>query len=328
MTVSRETEKTAVLLVNVGTPSQPAAEEVRQFLKEFLSDPYVVRLPRWFWLPLLNGVILPFRTKSAALRYQKIWTDEGSPLLIHTRAQARLVNEHLAEGTVVREAMIYGKPSIIQVLQELFELGVGQTVVIPMFPQCSWVTTGPIRRILAATPLKTRLLPDFHAHSGYIDALAALVSEFWEKNGRAERLVLTFHGLPKKATDSGDPYQRQCLHSAALLAERLALKDEDFLVSFQSRFGFGKWLTPYTDQSLIGLARSGVSSVDVLCPGFCCDCLETLEEIAIAARASFLENGGKKFNYIPPLNERPEFIAFLAKLASEGTSPGVSVCCQ
>jgi ferrochelatase len=281
---------------------------VRAYLAEFLSDPLVVELPRFLWLPILYGIVLRKRPAQSAAKYQLVWTPEGSPLAVHTARQAALLKSHFNNEVSVRYAMRYGQPSIPSVF-----LGMDEPVVVPLYPQYSRSTTETVFRML---PPGTRTVRDFHDHAGYIDALAASVRRHWEASGRAEKLLMSFHGLPQRAVDRGDPYQKQCFATATLLARRLGLDESGYLVTFQSRFGAAKWLQPYTEPTLIELARGGLGSVDVMCPGFVSDCLETLEEINIGAREAFLHAGGKDFRFIPCLNESPEWIAALAGICS------------
>jgi len=284
---------------------------VRAYLAEFLSDPLVVELPRLLWLPILHGIVLRKRPAQSAAKYQLVWTPEGSPLAVHTQRQtallASLMEKNGSEEVDVRHAMRYGSPSIPSVFREM-----DNPLVVPLYPQYSRSTTETVFRLL---PPGTRTVRDFHDHAGYIDALAASVRRHWEGSGRAEKLLMSFHGLPQRAVDRGDPYQKQCFATATLLARRLGLEESSYLVTFQSRFGAAKWLQPYTEPTLIELARAGLGSVDVMCPGFVSDCLETLEEINIGAREAFLHAGGKDFRFIPCLNESPEWIAALADIA-------------
>jgi len=274
---------------------------VRAYLAEFLSDPMVVALPRLVWLPILHGIVLRTRPAKSAAKYRLIWTPEGSPLAVHTARQAHALAGKT--GWTVEYAMRYGKPSIASRWTD-------GALVLPLYPQYSDSTTGSV---LAQLPPTARVVREFHAHPAYISALASSIRNFWQQHGRAERLVMSFHGLPQRAVDLGDPYQKQCVETARLLAE--ALGTADYLVTFQSRFGAAKWLRPYTEPTLVELARSGTHEVDVVCPGFVCDCLETLEEINIAARGAFLAAGGTVFRYIPCLNESPEWIAALAEIS-------------
>jgi protoporphyrin/coproporphyrin ferrochelatase len=281
---------------------------VRRYLAEFLSDPRVVALPRFVWLPILHGLVLRRRPAKSAEKYKLVWTPEGSPLAVHTARQARLLRERT--GWQVDHAMRYGMPSLAA--QKATD-----AVVVPLYPQYSESTTGSV---IAMLTRPDHVVREFHSHPAYIGALASLVRGHWERNGKGEKLVMSFHGLPQRAVNRGDPYHAQCLASARLLGEALGT---DSLVTFQSRFGAARWLQPYTEPTLVELARAGVRSVDVICPGFVSDCLETLEEIDIAARAAFLAAGGTRFTYIPCLNESPEWIAALAQIsAGSGPSAG------
>ena len=273
---------------------------MRAYLSEFLSDRRVVALPRWLWLPILHGIVLRTRPAKSAEKYRLVWTPEGSPLAVHTARQAKLLAEKT--GWEVDYAMRYGERSVASRWKQ-------GMVTVPLYPQFSFSTT---ESVLDVTPDPARVVREFHAHPGYIAALAASVRAHWAQHGEGRKLVMSFHGLPQRSVDLGDPYQAQCLATARLLAE--ALQKQDYLVTFQSRFGAAKWLQPYTEPTLMELARSGVRSVDVVCPGFVSDCLETLEEINIGARHAFLEAGGETFHYIPCLNERPEWIQALARI--------------
>jgi ferrochelatase len=275
---------------------------VRRYLAEFLSDPRVVELPRLLWLPILHGIVLRTRPAKSAEKYRQIWTAEGSPLAVHTARQAALLS--------ARYAMRYGTPSIKAVLKEMKD-----PLVVPLYPQYSRSTTESVIDVL---PKGTPVVRDFHDDPAYIAALASLVSDYWKKKGKADKLVMSFHGLPQRSVDRGDPYQKQCFATAALLARELKLEEKDFVVTFQSRFGAARWLQPYTEPTLVELAHAGVSRVDVVCPGFVSDCLETLEEIDIAARRAYLAAGGREFRYIPCLNESPQWIAALAGISARG----------
>ena len=297
-----------ILLVNLGTPSAPTPEAVKRYLAEFLSDPRVVELPRLLWLPILHGIVLRTRPAKSAEKYRLIWTPEGSPLAVHTDRQARLLARFLgASGAPVAFAMRYGEPSIPSVLR-----GMPGPLVIPLYPQYSKSTTESVIDVL---PEGTSVVRDFHDHPAYISALSASIKRFWAEQGRGDKLLMSFHGLPQRTVDRGDPYQRQCLATAALLSRTLSLEEEEVAVTFQSRFGAAKWLQPYTEPTLVALAKGGLKRVDVVCPGFVSDCLETLEEINITAREAFLHAGGKEFRYIPCLNEAPEWIAALAEIS-------------
>ena len=288
----------SILLVNLGTPAAPTPEAVRAYLGEFLSDPRVVKLPRWLWLPILNLVILRTRPKRSAEKYALIWMPEGSPLAVHTARQAALLEQRL--GIPVKYAMRYGQPSIGAALE------LADPIVIPLYPQYAESTTESVRDAL---PAGTPMVEGFHDHPAYIAALAANVRRHWQEHGRGERLVMSFHGLPKRGAER---YERECRASARLLANELRT---EYLVTFQSRFGYAEWLQPYTQPTLEELARTGVRRIDVVCPGFVSDCLETLEEIGIVARRAFLAAGGRELSLVSCLNEAPEWISALAQIA-------------
>ena len=315
---------TAIVLCNLGTPDEPTAPAVRRYLREFLSDPRVVEIPRALWLPLLHGVILRVRPARSARKYTTIWTPDGSPLQVWTTKQARLLSGYLGQRghrVVVRPAMRYGSPSIASVLDEVKAAGARRVLILPLYPQYSGPTTASVFDAVADWSKNIRTLPElrfvnhFHDDRGYIEALARRVTGYWQTHGRGKRLVLSFHGVPKRTLLRGDPYHCECQKTARLLAERLSLKDEQLLVTFQSRFGRAEWLQPYTEPTLTALARQGIDHVDVMCPGFTSDCLETLEEIALEARAAFLGAGGRTFHYIPCLNDQHEWITALVDLA-------------
>jgi len=299
-----------VLLVNLGTPAAPTAQAVRAYLAEFLSDPRVVELPRIVWLPILHGIVLRRRPKRSAAKYASIWTPEGSPLAVHTARQAGLLRAALP-AMQVEHAMRYGEPSIAAALKKL----PANPLVLPLYPQYSRATTESVRDVL---PAGTRMIESFHDDPGYIGALAESVRRHWESHGRGERLIMSFHGLPKRSVDRGDPYEKQCRETARLLAAALGLPDAQWKLTFQSRFGAAKWLEPYTLPTLVELAKSGLRKVDVVCPGFVSDCLETLEEIGIEGRRAFLAAGGAQFSLIPCLNESSEWIDAMTKIARKG----------
>ncbi len=318
--------RTAVLLVNLGTPQAPTAAAVRVYLKEFLSDPRVVEIPRLAWWPILNGIILTTRPAKSAKKYAQIWSKDGSPLRVHSDKQAKLLRGYLGQADlgdmVVDFAMRYGEPSLPSVLDRLKREQCTRILVVPLYPQYAASTTASTMDTLSAWLGKTRNLPElrfvrnFHDHPGYIAALAASVREGWlaNTNGRADKLVMSFHGLPRFSLDRGDPYHCECQKTARLLADALGLSHEQYIVTFQSRFGRAEWLQPYTQATLEALPRQGVKRVDVICPGFVSDCLETLEEIAMECKAAFMQAGGQEFNYLPCLNERHDWIAALADL--------------
>jgi len=316
-----------VLLVNLGTPDAPTAGAVRRYLREFLSDPRVVQLPRLVWLPILYFVVLPFRPARSARKYATIWRTDGSPLRIYHERQAQLLRGYLGQklGKLVPvvAAMRYGKPSIASALKELKEAGCDRILVIPMYPQYAGSTTGSTEDALARALRRWKPAPavkvvkDFHDHIAYAKAVAKNVNDYWMKTGRPDRLVISFHGIPKAVADAGDPYEKQCRESARLIATELGWNDARTLVTFQSRFGAAAWLQPYTDATLRSLAKDGVGRVDVICPGFAADCLETLEEIAQEGRHTFMNAGGKEFHYIPTTNDTQAWMTALSILAME-----------
>lgn len=317
-------ERTAVLLVNLGTPDEPTAAALRRYLGEFLSDPRVVEIPRALWLPILHGVILRTRPAKSAAKYASIWTPDGSPLAVWTTKQATLLRGYLGERghrVLVRHAMRYGRPSIASELDALVAEGATRILVLPLYPQYSGTTTASVIDAVNAWSARQRHVPEFrfvnryHDDEGYIRALARRIEDHWMTHGRGERLLLSFHGVPERTLQLGDPYHCHCHKTARLLAERLSLAPDRVVVTFQSRFGRAKWLEPYTEPTLVKLAQSGVKSVDVACPGFTSDCIETLEEIDMEARAAFLGAGGSEFGYIPCLNDRHEWIAALSAIA-------------
>jgi ferrochelatase len=317
-------ERTAILLVNLGTPDAPTPAAVRKYLGEFLADPRVVEIPRALWSPILHGVILRTRPARSAAKYAAIWTPEGSPLWVWTRLQAARLLGSLGERghpVLVQPAMRYGQPSVASALDALRAQGATRILVLPLYPQYAAATTASTFDAVADWARRARRMPElrmvnqFHDDEGYIAALASRVSEHWMREGRGRMLVMSFHGLPARSLKLGDPYHCQCLTTARLLAERLGLPSEQYRVTFQSRFGRARWLEPYTDATLRALARGGHSRVDVVCPGFVADCLETLEEIAIEGRNAFLAAGGKEFHMIACLNDAPAWIDALARLA-------------
>lgn len=311
---------TAVLLVNLGTPDAPTTAATRRYLAEFLGDPRVVEIPRIAWLPLLHGVILRTRPARSAALYAKVWTPEGSPLRVWTERQVTLLRGYLGQrgqAVQLRHAMRYGEPSVASVLDGLKAEGLKRLLVLPLYPQYSATTTASVADAVWAWAARQRNLPDirfvsrFHDDPGYVAAVARRVSSHWAQHGRAERLVMSFHGLPKRNLTLGDPYHCECLKTARLVAERLGLAEHEWVVTFQSRFGRAEWLQPYTEPTLVALARQGVKRVDVVCPGFVADCLETLEEIAVEARDAFLGAGGQEFHALPCLNDLHEWILAL-----------------
>jgi ferrochelatase len=318
---------TGLLLVNLGTPEAPTAPALKKYLTQFLGDRRVVDLPRILWLPILYGIILNTRPAKSAEKYARIWTREGSPLKVHTERQAKLVKGLIGhrgiEGITVAWAMRYGQPSIAAALDGLANDGIRHVLVLPLYPQFSGSTTASTQDAVAAWQRRNpggpaiQLVRDYHDHPGYIAALAQSVRDHWMTQGRADQLIMSFHGIPKRAVRRGDPYAEQCRRTAALLATDLNLSADNCRLTFQSRFGRAEWLQPYTQPTLEQLARNGVKRIDVICPGFPGDCLETLEEINMECRDAFFAAGGREFRYIPCLNERPDWIAVLADIALE-----------
>jgi protoporphyrin/coproporphyrin ferrochelatase len=316
--------RVGVLLVNLGTPDAPTPAALRRYLAEFLSDPRVVEIPRLPWWLILHGLILRVRPAKSALKYAAIWTPEGSPLAVWTAKQAKLLFGYLGQAghpVLVRHAMRYGQPSIAAELDALRAEGATRVLVLPLYPQYSAATSASVFDAVAAWGQRSRWVPElrfvqqYHDDPGYIDALAAQVRAHWQREGRGSMLVMSFHGVPERTLQLGDPYHCSCHKTARLLAERLSLTQEQYRVTFQSRFGKAKWLQPYTEPTLQQLARDGVERVDVLCPGFTADCLETLEEIDQEARETFLAAGGKTLHYIACLNDRHEWIEALRDIA-------------
>lgn len=315
-----------VLLVNLGTPDAPTPQALRRYLAEFLSDPDVVTLPRWLWWPLLHGLVLRTRPARSAAAYRRIWDAQGSPLLHHTRAIARALEAELESQlhmpVTVATGMRYGQPSLAHAAAELLDTLPTSVVVLPLYPQFAQATTGSTLKRLTALESGTAALAvgqtvrEYHTHPAYIAALAASVHEHWQTHGRSEKLLISFHGIPQQVADRGDPYPAQCARSAQLLAEALGLQKADWQLVYQSRFGAARWLQPYASETLVQLAATGIHSVDVICPGFPADCLETLEEIALRYAQLFRDVGGSALHYIPALNTRPEHIRALAKIVS------------
>ena len=318
------TRRTAVLLVNLGTPEAPTKSALRRYLGEFLWDPRIVEIPRPIWWLILNLFVLNLRPAKSAAKYAKIWMADGSPLKVHTERQAKLLKGWLGEAgspeLEVAWAMRYGQPSIASVLDRFKQEGVERVLVVPAYPQYAASSTASVMDDVAdwikrsRNPLEFRFIKHFHDHPGYIAALAASVREHWATAGRPDKLVMSFHGLPRRSLELGDPYYCECQKTGRLLAEALGLTDKDYLITFQSRFGKAEWLQPYTQATLEKLGREGTARVDAICPGFVADCLETLEEIAMECKDSFLETGGTEFHYIPCVNERPDWMTALRDL--------------
>lgn len=315
---------TAILLCNLGTPDAPTPRAVRRYLAEFLSDQRVVEIPPMIWKLILHGIILRVRPAQSAHKYASIWTPEGSPLKVWTDKQAKLLEGQLRQSghpISVHAAMRYGSQSIRSVLKSLKDQGVRHILVLPLYPQYAGPTTGSVCDAVFDWGRHTRHLPElrfvmrYHDDPGYIQALAQRIKTHWGTQGRAGKLVLSFHGVPHRTLMLGDPYHCECHKTARLLTQALGLAADDVITTFQSRFGRARWLEPYTEPTLIQLARQGVQRVDVMCPGFTSDCLETLEEIAQEAKAAFVAAGGVEFNYIPCLNDSAQWIDALSQIA-------------
>ncbi|PVE09720.1 ferrochelatase [Limnohabitans sp. Rim28] len=316
--------RTAVLYCNLGTPSAPTAPALRKYLAEFLGDSRVVEIPKPIWWLILHGIILRVRPAKSAAKYASIWTEQGSPLKAFTEQQSQSLGTSLQERghhVTVRYAMRYGQPSIPAQLSALKAEGVQRVLILPAYPQYSGTTTASVFDAVYHWGLKTRLIPEmrfvnhYHDDTRYIAALAQTVRAHWAANGQSEQLLMSFHGVPERTLQLGDPYHCECLKTGRLLAEALGLRKDQYKLTFQSRFGKAKWLEPYTEPSLVAMAGQGVKSVDVICPGFTSDCLETLEEIQLEAKEAFLHAGGESFNYIPCLNNDAQWIEALTDIS-------------
>ena len=313
-----------VLITNLGTPEAPTPSALRKYLAQFLSDPRVVEVPRLLWKCILHGVILRIRPRRSAAAYKTVWTDAGSPLMVYTQQQCDALSDALkkiyGEQLVVKFAMRYGEPSVTRCIEEMQQEGVRQLLVLPLYPQYSAATTASTFDALAADFTQRRWLPDlrfishYHDYSPYIDALAKSVEAHWDKHGRADKLLMSYHGIPLRYLTNGDPYHCECYKTSRLLAERLGLGKEEYMTTFQSRFGREEWLKPYTDHTLKAFPEQGVKSVQIICPGFSADCLETIEEIGEENREYFMEAGGERYEYIPALNASEPHIKVLTQL--------------
>jgi ferrochelatase len=316
--------QTGLLLVNLGTPDAPTAKALRPYLAEFLGDRRVIDYPRWRWWPILHGVILRIRPPRSAHAYARIWTPQGSPLRVYSEALATALQQELDRrhpgAFRLALAMRYGTPSVRAQVERLQRAGVRRLLVLPLYPQYSATSTGSVIDAVADTlkalrwPPELRLVNDYHDDPGHIDALAAGIERWWAEHGRGEKLLLSFHGIPERYARAGDPYPAQCHATAHLLRQRLGLDETQMLTSFQSRVGREAWLQPYTDATVRRLAGEGVKRLDVACPGFAVDCLETLEEIAMQNRDFFIEAGGETLRYIPALNDSDAQVRSLAAL--------------
>ncbi|MGE0081900.1 MAG: ferrochelatase [Thiohalomonadaceae bacterium] len=316
--------RTGILITNLGSPDAPTPAALRRYLAEFLWDRRIVDLPRLLWWPVLHGIILRTRPARSARLYEAIWTDEGSPLINITRRQRDALTAALRARTgldlPVAFGMRYGNPSIASALSELDAAGVQRLIVLPLYPQNSCSTTGSTFDALTDAMRQRRFVPDlhfigdYHDHRGYVAALVASIREAWATQPAAEKLLFSFHGTPKRFRSEGDVYYEQCMYTAGQVAAQLQLPPDRWQVVFQSRFGREEWLKPYADETIAALGSEGIASVDVICPGFAADCLETLEEMAETNRKLFLNAGGKAYRYIPALNDREDHIAFLADI--------------
>ncbi|MEO6137361.1 MAG: ferrochelatase [Luteimonas sp.] len=311
-----DTSDVTVLLVNLGTPTAPTPRAVRRFLSEFLHDHRVVQLTRWLWCPLLHGLILPLRGPKVAAKYAAIWMEGGSPLAVHTQDLATALQQRLPQFKV-SHAMRYGEPTLSQALKGSGEGTVSRVLVLPLYPQYSSTTTASIAdviaAVIAAVDSDAHMIDDYHRDPGWIAAIAGSIQEHWTRHGRSEHLLMSFHGLPQRLVDAGDPYATQCIASAHAIASALDLDDTQWTLAFQSRFGRERWLQPSTSDALDALAVRGVRSVDAVCPGFATDCLETLEEVAIMLAEQFHARGGT-LRYVPCLNASPAHVEALAQL--------------
>jgi len=328
-------ERIGVMLVNSGTPDSPSAGDVRRFLRNLLSDPRVVEFPRALWLPLLNGIILTTRPFRSARKYRRVWTDEGSPLQLLSDALRGGLEQELSQRVFapisVQMAMLYSRPGVAEAMSRLLDAGARRILIVPLFPQYSGATTGATYDQVGAELARMRWLPEvryvaeYHDHPGYIEALRASVVAHWEKDGRNEHLLMSFHGIPEIYFRRGDPYFCKCQKTARLLADELNLREGEWSVSFQSRVGIGRWLKPYTDRTLKEMPARGIRSVTVVCPGFAVDCLETLEEIELENRERFLRAGGVRYGYVPALNANGLHALALADIVTRHCSGWTSI---
>ena len=318
---ANHSDKIGVLIVNTGTPADPTPKAVHQFLAQFLADPNVIDYPRWLWLPILHGIILRVRPKRSARLYQRIWTESGSPLLLGTQKLAEKIETvltvNLDTSIRVLVGMRYGEPSIPTTIQTLKMFGVRRIVVLPLFPQYSGTTTGSILSVLedqmGAWPDAPQLtiIHDYHNHPAYIGAIG---DQIRNHTNDKSHLLLSFHGVPRSYVNKGDPYESQCLKSAKLISQNLGLKREEWSLAFQSRFGPQEWLTPYTDEELTRLGKKNLTKLQVICPGFAVDCLETLDEIANEGAEIFRKAGGGIYEYIPALNDQANHVKALSEI--------------
>ena len=318
-----EDKTTGIVLVNLGTPTAPTPKAVKQFLKEFLSDTRVVNLPKLIWQPILRGIVLQIRPKRIAKLYKNIWYPEGSPMRVICAKQAEAIGKILnqqSQNFIVRPAMRYGEPSIKNALQEFADKKINSVIVLPLFPQNSATTTAAVFDAVADFYAKQPQIPslqfidNYTDEEGYIAALVQSVEKHWQQHGRGNKLMMSFHGIPVRNIEQGDPYAQHCERTANAVAKKLNLTNDEWILTYQSRFGYAEWLKPYTDATLRSLAEQGIKRVDVISPAFSADCLETLEELAMTNKELFLEKGGEEYYYIPALNDDPQHCEFLAGL--------------
>jgi ferrochelatase len=319
-----QADKIGVLITNLGTPQAPTKQALKPYLKQFLSDPRVVEVPKVIWWCILNGVILNFRPKRSAAAYATVWSEEGSPLLVHTKNQAKGLAERFADtygdNVIVDYAMRYGQPGIDTALESMLNAGARKIVVLPLYPQYCASTTGSTFDAVANDFVKRRWLPELRFINQYVDyppyikCIADSIKAHWDKHGKADKLLFSYHGIPKRYLTNGDPYHCQCHKTTRLVSELLGLRPEEYMTTFQSRFGREEWLSPYTDETLKALPSKGVNSVQIICPGFSSDCLETIEEIGVENREYFEEGGGERYEYIPSLNSDDAHLDMLFEL--------------
>ncbi|MDP5148444.1 ferrochelatase [Rheinheimera baltica] len=323
----KQSDKIGILLTNLGTPDAPTPKALKRYLKQFLSDPRVVEIPRVLWWLILNGIILRIRPRRSAKAYATVFTEQGSPLLFHTQAQTDAIRTQLqqdgVENLVVDFAMRYGNPSFDSVLDNMFKQGVRKLLVLPLYPQYCASTSGSSFDELAKNFIQRRWLPDLRFISHYPDyapfitAAADKIRQYWQQHGQADKLILSYHGIPKRYLLNGDPYHCECYKTSRLIAEQLGLNKDQYMTTFQSRFGREEWLKPYTDETLKSLPAQGVKSVQIFCPGFAADCLETIEEIGEENKEYFLHAGGERYDYISALNAEPQHINALCQLIKD-----------
>jgi len=321
--IANSNNKTGVLLVNLGTPERPVCPGLRKYLSEFLMDPRVIEIPKLLRMILVKGIIINFRSHKSAATYREIWTENGSPLLINSQQLGNKTAEKLGDDFEVEVAMRYGKPSVADKLATLHSKGVRKLVVIPLYPQYSGSTNGSTFDALGLALSKQRWVPklnfvsDYYKYDSYIKAIGDSITQHWQQHGRKQKLLMSFHGVPKKYITRGDPYQSQCAETAHAVAQYLNLQDDEWMLVFQSRFGAEEWLQPYCDQTLKSLPAKGITSVDMICPGFSADCLETLEEIEGENKEYFMEAGGKEYSYIPCLNASDSHAQLMTEIVKD-----------